>query len=378
MKIGMVSKFPEQEDGIAIYSASLCEELENLGIGVVKIGDMASNTAEYKIDFNSFFLKPKLKKIIESERLDLLHVQYIAPHFSKPLLNLNLLLALSQKVPVVVTLHEVHTTASSLKEKVLMWLQRKITKKAEAVIAHTRHQKEFLQIRYKKKNAYHILHGLVLNPVHKLKNKTVLFFGMLNYGKGVEHLIAAMSQLPDFKLTVAGKAISPEYEKLVRAAADENKLGNVKLDIRWIPEDDKKRLMYDADIMVFPYIWAPYQSGTMHNAFSYGIPVVVTDAGVIGEVVKEYICGRVVEQRSPKAIAAGIKAVYGNYETYQHGVLKYREAANWAKAAQKHAEAYNETIQEYYETHGLLEKEREEKEKMAREMAKEEAENYDA
>ena len=108
--------------------------------------------------------------------------------------------------------------------------------------------------------------------------------------------------------------------------------------------------------MVLPYVWAPYQSGTLHNAFSYGIPVVVTDMGAISEVVKEYRCGRVVEQRSPKAIAAGIKAVLGNYETYQHGVAKYREAANWEMSAQKHAKMYNETLQGYYETHGFLER----------------------
>ncbi len=378
MKIGMVSKFPEQEDGIAIYSASLCEELENIGIGVVKIGDIESNTADYKIDFNSLFLRGQLRKIIETERLDLLHIQYIAPHFGKKFLNINLLLAMSQKVPVVVTLHEVHTETSTIKEKVLAWLEARITKKADAAIAHTRQQKEFLQMKYGKKKAFHILHGLVLNPMNKLKSKCILFFGMLNYGKGVEHLIKAMEYLPEFRLTVAGKAISPEYEKLVKAAADENKLGNVRLDIRWIPEEEKKRLFYQADIMAFPYVWAPYQSGTMHNAFSYGIPVVVTDAGALREVVKEYICGRVVEQRSPSALAAGIKAVYSNYDTYQHGVGRYRSEANWAKVAEKHAQAYNETIQEYYETHGLLEKEREEKEKLGEAMKKEEAESYDA
>ncbi len=130
--------------------------------------------------------------------------------------------------------------------------------------------------------------------------------------------------------------------------------------------------------MDFPYVWAPYQSGSMHNAFSCGIPVVVTEAGAISEVVKEYICGRVVEQRSPKAIAAGIRAVYGNYETYQHGVNKYRHDANWEMVAEKHGEAYNQTIQEYYESHGIIEKEKKEKEKMAGEMAKEESEIHDA
>ena len=89
--------------------------------------------------------------------------------------------------------------------------------------------------------------------------------------------------------------------------------------------------------------------------FRSGIPVVVTDAGAIAEVVKEFRCGKVVEQRSPKALAAGIRGVLGNYDIYQHGVIKCREEANWKKAAEKHAQVYSETLQEYYEKHGMPE-----------------------
>lgn len=377
MKVGMVSKYPEQEDGIAIYSESLCMALENEGVNVVRIGDKESTATKYKVDFKSWLLKWQLQRIVEQEKLDLLHIQYIAAHFGKFTLNLNLLLALSQKVPVVVTFHEVHTPAATVKEKLLYWLQKTITGKADAVIAHTRQQKEFLQLKYKKRHAYAVYHHLItkLMPMHVLKGRNILLFGMLSHGKGVEYLIRAMNELPGFNLTVAGKAVTPDYEKLLREIAAENKFGNVKLDIRWLPEDEKWKYMERADIMVFPYVWAPYQSGVMHNAFAYGIPVVATDiAGGVGEIVKEFRCGVVVEQRSPKAIAAGIKKVYSNYGIYQHGVQKYREEANLEKVARKHAEVYNETLQEYYETHGVVEKERIIKEKMAEEEAEEKEE----
>jgi glycosyltransferase involved in cell wall biosynthesis len=369
MKVGVVSKFPEQEDGIAIYSASLCSKLEEAGVEVVKIGDMQSSSVKHKIDFNSFFLKRKIARIANEEKLDVLHFQYAASHFSRFSLNLNLILALGQKIPVIVTLHEVHSDSTSFREKVLEFLQSIIVKKSSAVIVHTKQQKELLQVKYRKKNVFCILHGLSLNMVHKKFGKNILFFGMLNYGKGVEYLIRAMGQLPGFNLTIAGKAIKLEYERLVKAAADENKLGNVKLDIRWIPEPEKKRLMEQADIMVFPYIWAPYQSGTLHNAFSYGIPVIVSDAGAIQEVVKEFNCGVVVAQRSPKEIAEGIKKVMSSYEIYQQGVIKYREEANWDKSARNHAEAYNMILQEFYEIHGIIEEEKFQKEKEAAQLS---------
>lgn len=357
MKVGVVSTFPEQQDGIALYTAALCEGLENAGITIVKIGDNGSTTADYKINFKSLLLKWQLQKIIEEEKIDLLHIQYIAAHFGKLTFNLNLLLALGQNVPVIVTFHEVHTTTATIREKVLSLLQKWITKKAAVVIAHTRQQKEFLQLKYKKKQAYHV-HHLVLPDLpkelkqlqlHKQKDKNLLLFGILNYGKGAEYLIRAMNELPDFKLTVAGKAVNKDYENLIKTAVAENKLGNVRLDIRWVPEEEKKKLLEEAGIMVFPYVWAPYQSGTMHNAFSYGMPVVVTNAGIISEVVKEFGCGEVVEQRSPKALAKGIKKVHGNYSHYQKGVLKYREEASCQKVAQRHAEIYSKALQEHYE-----------------------------
>ncbi|HLD97533.1 MAG TPA: glycosyltransferase [Candidatus Nanoarchaeia archaeon] len=377
MKVGIVSKYLPEEDGIAIYTAELCRELQNAGIEIVKIGDKESTTANYTVDFKSFSLSSQLKRIVEKEELDLLHVQYIAAYFGKFTLNTNLILALmalNKKLPVVVTFHEVHTSTATIREKVLGFLQKTIAGKADSVMAHTRQQKEYLQMKYRKKDAYFVHMGVTLHHMHKLRGKNILFFGMLNYGKGVEYLIRAMGELQDFRLTVAGKAITEDYEKLLRQAAAENKLGNVKLDIRWVPEEAKAKYLQEADIMAFPYVWAPYQSAAMHNAFSYGIPVVVTDAGAIGEVVKEFICGRVVEQRSPKALAAGIRAVHGNYETYQHGLAKYRNEASWEKTAQRHGEIYNQTLQEYYEKRGMP-KHKKADEKMA-EAAKDEADIF--
>ena len=381
MKIGMVSKYPPEEDGIGIYTANLCEELSNAGIEVIKIGDKESITANYTIDFKSFSLKSRLQQITEKENLDLLHIQYIAAYFGKFTLNVNLILALmalNRKVPVVVTFHEVHTTADSIREKVLSFLQKIIAGKAGSAIAHTRQQKEYLQMKHRKKEAYVVHMGITPHQMHRLKDKKILFFGMLNYGKGVEYLIRAMNELPGFELTVTGKAIDHDYENLIKAAAAENKLGNVKLDIRWVPEDTKRNCLQEADVMVFPYVWAPYQSAAMHDAFSYGIPVVVTDAGAISEVVKEFRCGRVVEQRSPAAIAAGIKGIFGNYDIYQHGVAKYREEASWRKVAERHAEIYNETLQRHYDKYGEIEKNKESKELLAEEIARDEAANDDA
>ncbi len=346
MKIGMVSRFPPEKDGLAIYAGSLCKALSKLGCEIVKIGDLNSDSADYKIDLKSFKLKSELKRIIEKEKLDLLHVQYIAACYGRLTLNMNLFHALEQDIPVVVTMCEVHYDYEGYsipRMAVLKLLERIITGRADYIITHTRQQKAFLQEKYGKKETDYAHIGLELKGKHRLKDKNVLFFGMLNWGKGVEYLIRAMQLLPGYKLTVAGRPYSSEYEQYLRKTAAEN-FGLVKLDFRWIPDEAKEAYFREADVVVYPYVWAPYQSAAVNDALSYGIPVVVTKAGSFWETINDYKCGAVVSTRVPREIAEGIKEVLANYEKYQKGIESYAKEADWEKIARKHIEIYKKAL----------------------------------
>jgi len=154
MKIGMVSKFLPEKDGIARFSENLCKELEKHH-EIIKIGDVKSDDADYQTNFKSFRLKAELHKIIEKEKLDILHIQYIAAYFGRHTLNLNLLQALSQEVPVVSTMHEVHYSYEGynfLRKKALAFLEKEVVKKSDAIIAHTPQQKSFLERKYSVRN----------------------------------------------------------------------------------------------------------------------------------------------------------------------------------------------------------------------------------
>lgn len=347
MKIGIVSKFPPEQDGIGLYSDYLCANLEIKGCKIVRIGDLLSGGADYQINFKSFHLRSLLSRIIEKENLDLLHIQYIAPYFGRFTLNLNLLDALKQKVPVVVTLHEVHASNKGLRQKVLLFLQERIVQKASVIIAHTKIQAGFIRHLYSNDSVYHINMGLSeYHKMHKLNegDKTLLFFGMLNFGKGAEYLIRAMDYLPRHKLIVAGKCITKKYEDILRETHSRCVNGNVSLELGWASERRKDELLTIADVMIFPYVWAPYQSAVLHDAFSYGIPVVVTDAGAIHEAVHEYGCGAVVHPYSPELLAEGVMRVFENYGNYQEGVGRYRRDAGWSHVAAQHIRTYEDAI----------------------------------
>ena len=64
LKVGMVSYYPPEQCGIAIYTTNLLKHLK--GVEVVTIGTKKSN-ADYRIDLTSMFLYSKLQKIIQEQ-----------------------------------------------------------------------------------------------------------------------------------------------------------------------------------------------------------------------------------------------------------------------------------------------------------------------
>jgi glycosyltransferase involved in cell wall biosynthesis len=341
MRIGMVSKFPEEKDGIAIYTENLCDAMDEK---VVRIGDLNSTRADYRINFKSLLLGKKLAEIARREKLDVLHIQYIAAgqYFGKYTLNMPVILALKQKVPIVITLHEVQYNCSGLRQKVLCVIERQIVSKADAIIAHTPMQAEFISKKYKT-NARCVYMGVKDLKKFAMRGKKLLFFGMINEGKGIEYLIEAMKLLPDFTLTVAGKSINEKYsEKLKQLAAGRK---NVKMIIGWVSEQQKKKILSDASIMVLPYVWAPYQSAVATDAITNGMPIIVTKVGGSWELVQKFCAGEVIEPRNPEQIARAAKKINSDYGTYTRGISEYRKSANWKRVAAETIKMYGKILQ---------------------------------
>ncbi len=339
MKIGMVSKFMPEKDGIAIYSENLCNELEKL-CEVVRIGDVNSKSAHHRINFRSFLLQQQLQRIIKKEKLDVLHIQYIAAYFGRHTLNLNLLQSLSQKIPAICTLHEVHYDYEGynfLRKTALAFLENEIVKRSDCVIVHTPQQKRFIEKKYKTGKVECIYHGLELIEARHRKGRKILFFGKISRKKGLELLIKAMRMLPEYQLTIAGSFVDKAYEKGIRNMVD--KMPNISCVFSWLSNEERWNLFREADLLVLPYLQAQYQSGPLHNAVSAGIPVVVTRTGALYEMVEHFRFGEIVE-KSPEAIAEGIKRAMKNYERYRKGLEDYRKEANWKRVAERHLELY--------------------------------------
>ncbi len=344
MRVGVLSAFPPLKCGIALYSDNLVKNMNK--IKAVTIGSKGSG-ADYVVDFKSFSLKGRLERIIKKEMLDLLHIQYIAAFFSKYALNLNLLMALKQKIPVVVTLHEVHYTANNWRDRILSFLEGFIVRNASGVTVCSPYQKQFLEKKYGAKNIECIYHGISLFKEAKRNGRRLLFFGLITPNKGVHYLVEAMKYLPDCKLQIAGpvpKDIPAGYKDELLALIKKNKLKNVKIEFGWIDEARKNKYYENADAVIMPHIWAPYVSGSVSVAIAHGLPMVTTRVGSIWEYVSLFKTGEIIKPGSSKAIAEGVRKVFKDYNKYKGGIRKYRKAANWKNVGGKHIRLYKKVL----------------------------------
>lgn len=340
MKIAFVSPLPPDKCGIAVYSNNLLKELKG-NADIVTIGNKISD-ADYRIDFGSLSLKKEIEKIVEKEKAEAVHFQYAASLYSRKTLNLNFVNALHQKIPSIATLHEVQYECKSIKQKVLCWLEKRIVHNSTRIIVHTQKQKDFLENKYQVKNITRIYHGLELHPIAGKKGKNLLFFGLISREKGILYVIKAMKFLPDFNLNIVGSVVDRNFEKeLLKELKD---VKNITWKFGWVDEEERWETYRKANIVVLPHLWAPYQSGILHNSVSVGLPVVAANAGSLPEMVERFKLGEVVEKGNEKALVEGIAKVYSNYDSYKRGIHEYRKEASWGSVAKEHIKLYENLL----------------------------------
>ncbi len=182
----------------------------------------------------------------------------------------------------------------------------------------------------KSKLLFHPVYSNFGDPVEKEKalgklnlenKKTILFFGFIREYKGLDVLLKAFSLLnnkEEYQLVVAGEFYSDEkkYIDLISELGIEK---YVKLFSDFIPTSDVKYYFSAADFVALPYKSAT-QSGIVQIANNFLKPVVATDVGGLGEIIKDGYNGYVVEPNSPQAFADAIEKFYSEADQ-----LKMRE-----------------------------------------------------
>jgi glycosyltransferase involved in cell wall biosynthesis len=139
--------------------------------------------------------------------------------------------------------------------------------------------------------------------------KVILFFGNVAAYKGIDDLIRALPALRErlsaLRLIIAGNVKAGEQEyfdelgRLIRTLHVEDLIDRR---IGYIPEEQVEAYFKAADVLVLPYRRI-FQSGVLFLSYSFGLPVVVSDAGSLSSDVLAGRTGFVFKQGVPEDLA---------------------------------------------------------------------------
>ena len=140
-----------------------------------------------------------------------------------------------------------------------------------------------------------------------LQGHVALSFGHVRPYKGVDIALRAWRMLQtDVTLVVAGEAwwkSEEEYRELARG------LGNVRLELRFIPDAEIANYFAATDVVLAPYR-VEAQSGVALTAFHFARPVIASTVGGLPEIVEDGLNGLLIPPEDPEALARAVDAFF--------------------------------------------------------------------
>jgi glycosyltransferase involved in cell wall biosynthesis len=281
----------------------------------------------------------RLQKEIARLDPDVLHVQWLG----LPRYDLRWLAAVQRDRPIVFTAHDVLPRRTA--DKLDLW--RQVFRTVDRVVVHGAGAVEQLvELGVDPGRIARIPHP-VFEPSREIappQGSTLLFFGLIRRSKGLDLLIRALpaiaEEVPDVRLVVAGDPIE-SAEPFQELAHELGVADRVDWRLRFLAEHEIADVMEEATVVVLPYRRIE-SSGVLAMAIGHGRPVVVADAGSLGDTVRELGAGAVVPPEDPAALAEACVRMLRHPVTSTAA----HDALSWDRAAEAHEAVYRELVAE--------------------------------
>lgn len=169
-----------------------------------------------------------------------------------------------------------------------------------------------------------------------------LYLGRLNWKKNLPALIAAMADVPDLRLVIAGNDEEQHVATLESAIAKHGLAGRVTLVARSVEDADKEALFAHAAVFVLPSINENF-GNTVLEAMARKVPVVVSSGAGVAAAVCDAGAGLVAEPDA-RSLAAALNAIAADparaAAMAAAGEKAARERFGWGAVAERMVEAY--------------------------------------
>ena len=337
---------------------------DDKGVKVYRIDNYMINPNNF-IDWimqMNFNMISKVNQIIQEQAaFDVIHAHdWLVAYAAKTIKN-------SYNIPIVATIHATESGRNSgIHDETQRYIndtEWMLTYEATEVIVNSNYMKNETQrlfgLPFEKINV--VANGVNLNKFSGMdrdyafrrryamdNEKIILFMGRLVYEKGIQHLIAAMPKIlagyHDAKLVIAGKGGMLDE---LKAEAEALGISNKVYFAGYLNGKDVEKMYKAADISVFPSTYEPFGIVALEGMLAER-PIVVSDAGGLGEIVEHKVTGMKSYCGNANSIADSILELLYNPELCANIVkkakAKVKDEYNWVKIAQDTHFTYQKAI----------------------------------
>ncbi len=256
----------------------------------------------YKKSFSSVFLIPKLAKIIDKEKINIIHARSRVPGW------ISFFASRGKSSCFVTTIHGIYKNKWS--SEVMGWGKFVICPSR----AVARHMKEKFFVPEEKIvviNRWVNLSKFKFTESRKRKqSNTVVSIGRISPSKGYEYLIEGFKKVvrqnPYLKLKIVGAPDKAKMDYFQHLKTLVNRFSlNHNVEFCGFRQD-VENVLSEAKIAVSPSIIDEAFPRAVLEASACGIPIVATEVGGVSEIIENEINGIMVEPKNSEAIARAI------------------------------------------------------------------------
>ena len=184
-----------------------------------------------------------------------------------------------------------------------------------------------------------------------IDKKVFGFFGYILEQKGFDYVLNVWPSLnkDNFLLSVVHSDKPGEEAKITKFLKNNLNGENFKIKIAFASENDLAISFCAVDAILLPYKkFFQGESGIMSLACAYNIPLLASDTGKVGQVVKENKLGLVFKPDSESDLKDTIekfsKLSEENISEMKENIKNYIKLYSWENIASQHLTAYKQSI----------------------------------
>lgn len=168
-----------------------------------------------------------------------------------------------------------------------------------------------------------------------------VILGTISKSKGYDRAIAVIEKNPKINLLIVGPLWNPAEQSTLDFIKEKEKtLPNLKVEIKFLNEQDFKDYSKKADIILLPY-QVETASGIFSQVLSSMKPIITWDLPFFKEYEQKYrVCITVnsVEELEKKILEAAQSKLLQGY--LKKGITKVLEECSWKSVAKNHLNLY--------------------------------------